>query len=176
MGGYELLLIALVGIIVLGPEKMPKAIRSVYRFIRGVRQFADNVTSELDEELRIKELHRNLKQAEQQGFKNLSPEVQASVEELQRAAESVREGYKTPNTIAMPHMQNPAHQTDNTTTVAADADISQINNVGEQSQDNSTPSVQSPEVHENSIDPNGLSSDITVEKDTESLSTKDVPK
>lgn len=108
MGGYELLLIALIGIIVLGPEKMPKAIRSVYRFVRGVRQFADNVTSELDEELRIKELHNNLKQAEQQGFKNLSPEVQASVEELQRAAESVREGYKTPNSIAMPHMQKPS--------------------------------------------------------------------
>lgn len=110
MGGYELLLIALIGIIVLGPEKMPKAIRSVYRFIRGVRQFADNVTSELDEELRIKELHNNLKQAEQQGFKNLSPEVQASVEELQKAAESVREGYKMPDTIAMPHMQESINQ------------------------------------------------------------------
>lgn len=110
MGGYELLLIALIGIIVLGPEKMPKAIRSVYRFIRGVRQFADNVTSELDEELRIKELHNNLKQAEQQGFKNLSPEVQASVEELQKAAESVREGYKMPKTIAMPHMQESINQ------------------------------------------------------------------
>lgn len=111
MGGYELLLIALVGIVVLGPEKMPKAIRSVYRFIRGVRQFADSVTSELDEELRIKELHNNLKQAEQQGFKNLSPEVQASVEELQRAADSVREGYKTPNTIAMPNMLKPEQDT-----------------------------------------------------------------
>ena len=39
-------------------------------------------------------LHENLKKAEQQGLKDLSPELEQSVDELKKAAESVQEPYK----------------------------------------------------------------------------------
>ena len=46
------------------------------------------------------ELHENLKKAEQQGLKDLSPDLQNSVSELQQAAQSVTHSYKKNQTPA----------------------------------------------------------------------------
>ena len=51
---------------------------------------------EVEHQLRVHELHENLKKAEQQGLKDLTPELQDSVDELKKAAESVQEPYKKP--------------------------------------------------------------------------------
>jgi sec-independent protein translocase protein TatB len=40
-------------------------------------------------------LHENLRKAEEQGFKNLDPELQKSVDELKAAAQSVHQPYKS---------------------------------------------------------------------------------
>lgn len=94
MGIWELVVIFVVGLIVLGPERLPTAIRSAARWFKTVKQMANNVQAEINEELRVHELHSNLKKAEQQGFKDLSPEIQQSVDELTQAAESVKNSYK----------------------------------------------------------------------------------
>ncbi|MCW8833781.1 MAG: Sec-independent protein translocase protein TatB, partial [Colwellia sp.] len=65
IGFWELMLIGVMGLVVLGPERLPIAIRTVRGWIGGVRKFSDSVKSELSEELRIHELHANLKKAEQ---------------------------------------------------------------------------------------------------------------
>jgi sec-independent protein translocase protein TatB len=49
------------------------------------------LSAEVSEQLRVHELHENLKKAEQQGMKDLSPELQHSVDELTNAAKSVNE-------------------------------------------------------------------------------------
>jgi len=56
--------------------------------------FSENVKTELTEELRIQELHANLKKAEQTNMENLSPEVAESVKSLREAAKMVDEPYK----------------------------------------------------------------------------------
>lgn len=96
MGFWELVVIFVVGLIVLGPERLPVAIRTVSQWIRTIKTYANAVKAEVNEELRVHELHANLKKAEQQGMENLSPEVQKSVAELQKAAESVRHSYQKP--------------------------------------------------------------------------------
>ncbi|MGB1262337.1 MAG: Sec-independent protein translocase protein TatB [Cognaticolwellia sp.] len=95
IGFWELLLIAIIGLVVLGPERLPVAIRTVRGWINSIRSFSDSVKSELSEELRIQELHANLKKAEQSGMTNLSPEVEASVKSLQEAAKMVNNPYQT---------------------------------------------------------------------------------
>ncbi len=95
IGFWELLLIAIIGLVVLGPERLPVAIRTVRGWMNSVRSFSDGVKNELSEELRIQELHANLKKAEQSGMKDLSPEVAASVKSLQEAAEMVNNPYQT---------------------------------------------------------------------------------
>jgi len=104
IGFWELMLIGVMGLVVLGPERLPVAIRTVKGWITGVRKFSDTVKSELTEELRIHELHANLKKAEQGDMANLSPEVADSVKSLQEAAAMVNEPFKKVDTTALDSM------------------------------------------------------------------------
>ncbi|MBE1277060.1 Sec-independent protein translocase protein TatB [Enterovibrio baiacu] len=93
IGFWELILIAVVGLVVLGPERLPVAIRNVSRWIGAARRMAGSVRDELEQELKIQELQDNLKKAEQMGMQNLSPDLQQSVDELKKAAEDVQRPY-----------------------------------------------------------------------------------
>ena len=94
IGFWELTLIGIMGLVVLGPERLPVAIRTLRSWITGARKFSDTVKAEVTEELRIHELHTNLKKAEQGGLEGLSPEVAESLKSLQEAAASVTEPFK----------------------------------------------------------------------------------
>lgn len=101
IGFWELTLIGIMGLVVLGPERLPVAIRTLKGWVTGVRKFSDSVKTELSEELRIHELHTNLKKAEQGDMTNLSPEVAESVRSLKEAAAMVNEPFKKVNKDAM---------------------------------------------------------------------------
>ena len=94
IGFWELVVIAIVGLLVLGPERLPVAIRTVSRLFKTVRDTANSVKAELSQELRMEELHRDLKKAEQFDLKNLSPELKESVDQLKEAADSVTRPYE----------------------------------------------------------------------------------
>ena len=102
IGFWELAVIGVIGLLVLGPERLPTAIRTVRGWVRGVRQFSNNVQAEIKEELRVHELHEHLKKAEQADMKNLSPEIAESVKTLREAAQAVNRPYAD--------LSNPEHQ------------------------------------------------------------------
>jgi len=106
IGFWELLLITVIGLVVLGPERLPVAIRTVRGWITGVRRFSDGVKTELTEDLRIQELHANLKKAEQSNMENLSPEVAESVKTLREAAEMVNQPYKKTSMVEEANTNN----------------------------------------------------------------------
>ena len=93
IGFWELILIAVIGLLVVGPERLPGALRGLQRTIGSVRGYASKMQAELNHELRIQELHEHLKKAEQLGTKDLSPELQRSMAELQDAAAKVQRPY-----------------------------------------------------------------------------------
>ena len=68
MGFWEFVVISVVATIVLGPDKLPNAIRSVVKVKRQVTQMFQGFSNEVNEQLRVHELHENLKKAEQQGM------------------------------------------------------------------------------------------------------------
>jgi sec-independent protein translocase protein TatB len=94
IGFWELLVIGILALLILGPDRLPGAIRSTARTIRSVKGMAASFKTEIDEQLRIHELHENLKKAESMKMQNLSPELQQSVDELKAAANSVQTPYK----------------------------------------------------------------------------------
>ena len=94
IGFWELVVIAVVGLLVLGPERLPVAIRTVTKLFKTVRDTANSVKAELSQELRMEELHRDLKKAEQFDIKHLSPELRESVEQLKEVAASVTRPYE----------------------------------------------------------------------------------
>jgi sec-independent protein translocase protein TatB len=51
IGGWELIVIVLVGLFIFGPERLPKAINDGLRMLRTLRQMARNATSDLSREL-----------------------------------------------------------------------------------------------------------------------------
>lgn len=95
MSFWELCVIGVVALLVLGPEKLPGAIRSVTQFISGIRQFGQQMKSELANEIRVHELHQKLKDAEEKGLLGLSADEIAALTELKNAAESVTNPYPT---------------------------------------------------------------------------------
>jgi len=65
IGFSELLLIAVVALVVLGPERLPKAARFAGLWVRRARNQWDSVKQELERELHTEELKRNLQDVRQ---------------------------------------------------------------------------------------------------------------
>lgn len=65
IGFSELLLIAVVALVVLGPERLPKAARFAGLWVRRARNQWDSVKLELERELHAEELKRNLQDVRQ---------------------------------------------------------------------------------------------------------------
>ena len=94
IGFWELVVIGVVALVVLGPERLPVAIRTASHWIKLIRSTANSVKTELEQELKLQELHNDLKKAEQLQMNNLSPELQESIEQLKAAAQSVNRPYQ----------------------------------------------------------------------------------
>lgn len=93
MSFWELVVVGVVALLVLGPEKLPGAIRTVTGTIRSIRQFGHQMKSELSDELRVHELHEKLRQAEEKGLLGLSADEINALAELRQAAADVNNPY-----------------------------------------------------------------------------------
>ncbi len=58
IGFFELAVIAVVALLVLGPERLPYAARSVGLFIGRIKRSIGNVQQEIEQELRFEEMRR----------------------------------------------------------------------------------------------------------------------
>ena len=110
IGFMELLLIGVLGLVVLGPERLPVAVRSITSWIRAMKRMANSVKEELEQELKIEQLHADLKKAESKGLSNLSPELKESIEQLKQAAQSVNRPYQVQDPVKdTPAPENQIH-------------------------------------------------------------------
>ena len=82
LGFMEILFIAIIAILFLGPDKLPGAMVDIAKFIKNMKTAIGDAKKTLDEEVNIEELKREamsykekLDEATQelQGFKNLNP-------------------------------------------------------------------------------------------------------
>ncbi len=88
IGFFELLLISIIGLVVLGPERLPVAIRTISDWISGIKRFSNSIKTKLTEELNIQELGADLKISEELNLQNFAPEITDSIQSLRDAAES----------------------------------------------------------------------------------------
>ncbi|QYM92714.1 Sec-independent protein translocase protein TatB [Dickeya zeae] len=106
IGFSELLLVMVIGLVVLGPERLPIAVKTVAGWIRALRSLASTVQNELAQEMKLQELQESLKKVEQASqLQNLSPELKASMDELKEAAEAM----KRPHSIKLDNSDAPVH-------------------------------------------------------------------
>jgi sec-independent protein translocase protein TatB len=94
IGFWELLIIGIVALVVIGPERLPSFIRSTANTIKSIKNVAHGFKQEVSQQLKTHELHENLKKAEQMGMENIGGDIKRSVDELKAAAASVQTPYK----------------------------------------------------------------------------------
>ena len=82
IGFSELLLVFIIGLVVLGPQRLPVAVKTVAGWIRALRSLATTVQNELTQELKLQEFQDSLKKVEKASLTNLTPELKASMDEL----------------------------------------------------------------------------------------------
>ena len=80
---WELLIVAIIGVIVLGPERLPVVARTLGLWIGKARQAFSSVKNEIDRELQIEELRRQIKE-QQEKVENLAAQGQQSIDEFAR--------------------------------------------------------------------------------------------
>ncbi|MCW0460910.1 Sec-independent protein translocase protein TatB [Xanthomonas sacchari] len=89
IGFSELLVIAVVALVVLGPERLPKAARFAGLWVRRARAQWDSVKQELERELEAEELKRSLHDV-QSSLRQAETQFRDGSEELQRQTEALR--------------------------------------------------------------------------------------
>jgi sec-independent protein translocase protein TatB len=111
IGFAELLVVGVLGLIVLGPERLPKAARTLGLFLGRIRRTMSGIQQEIEREVRAQELQEKLKDT-QHSF--MTPEEQA----LQLAKEQQEQDHADfpqtqpldENTIApTPNQAEPQH-------------------------------------------------------------------
>lgn len=132
IGFSELILVFVIGLVVLGPQRLPVAVRTVVGWIRAMRSLASSVQNELAQELKLQELQDSLKKVEEASKNSLSPELQASMEELKESAQAMKRSYLGDNekaddeawTIHNPLVKNPEDSHEGVTPAEADHQVS----------------------------------------------------
>jgi sec-independent protein translocase protein TatB len=79
----KLVLLALIALIVLGPEKLPGAARTAGALLRRVRSGWDNVRAEVERELEIEQIKRTAREA--------AARAEAAQNEMKEGLQQVRE-------------------------------------------------------------------------------------
>lgn len=128
IGFSELILVFVIGLVVLGPQRLPVAVRTVVGWIRALRSLATSVQNELAQELKLQELQESLKKVEEASKNNFSPELKSSMDELKQSAESMKRSWlgdnekadDEANTIHNPLVKNPEDSHEGVTPAEAD--------------------------------------------------------
>ena len=95
IGFWEIALISIIGLVVLGPERLPIAIRSVMKWINTAKGMANTVKSEISQELKLHEMNENMIKASKEGLDNLDPDLKKSIDEMKQSAQELVTPYKS---------------------------------------------------------------------------------
>ena len=122
IGFSEILLIAVVALLVLGPERLPKAARFTGLWVRRARNQWDSVKQELERELHAEELQRNLRSM-RQSVQQTERELQEGAAQLHGEVDALRREVDAPaapasqvgdagqdNASGTPAVEAPAHE------------------------------------------------------------------
>lgn len=127
IGFSELLMIAVVALIVLGPERLPKAARFAGLWVRRARAQWYSVKSELERDLAADELRRSLHDA-QDAFRETEQGLREHGEAVRRGfdrmANAGRASDGTAGDITSPDLSSPDIQAPEV--AASDADIAAV--------------------------------------------------
>ncbi|MGD8557580.1 MAG: Sec-independent protein translocase protein TatB [Chromatiales bacterium] len=106
VGFWELLIIGLVALLVIGPERLPGVARTTGAWLGRAKRFVTSVKSEIDEELRTEELKRILKE------QNLSNPSHSILEETKKEFSEIQKEVEQAFEERAPSSNKPENKSD----------------------------------------------------------------
>ncbi|EIJ42049.1 twin arginine-targeting protein translocase TatB [Beggiatoa alba B18LD] len=89
IGFWELVLIGVIALLVIGPDKLPSAARTAGLWIGKMRRFVTSIKDEVDRELRLQELQQQLKEVEKNNLQPLVDETRKTALDVQNTLNQV---------------------------------------------------------------------------------------
>ena len=124
----ELLLIGVVGLLVVGPEQLPGAVRTVLAWVNRFRRSFDQIRTEVRRELHNDEIMQKLKAESQQLEQQVRDTTQSVEQEIQalgnEASDSLQGSSNNSNSVPSPPSAS-SSATSPTATSAAEADANE---------------------------------------------------
>lgn len=87
IGFFELVVIAVVGLLVLGPERLPQAVRTLGLYIGRIRKAVSGIQQEVNEQLQLEEMRQRLAEHERKVRSGLLDAEKELEKDLQTEAE-----------------------------------------------------------------------------------------
>jgi sec-independent protein translocase protein TatB len=107
VGFSELIVIALVALIVIGPERLPRVARTLGALLGRAQRYVNDVKSDIQREVDLDEL-KSIRSTFQDAAKSVEQSVSQVGEELQAAGESLNQSFSgTPENQAEPTSAQP---------------------------------------------------------------------
>ncbi len=92
VGFFELLLIGVVGLIILGPDKLPGALRTAALWIGRFRRSFDNIKRDIEKEVGADEIRRQLRnEAIMEKFNESKKKFDDTIETARKGSDSVKQ-------------------------------------------------------------------------------------
>jgi len=91
IGFLEIMVVGIVALVVLGPEKLPGTIRTVSLWVGRLRRSFNSIKSEIEKEIGADEIRRQLRNEEiMEKFRNTQTTVQNSISSIKKEADTIR--------------------------------------------------------------------------------------
>lgn len=90
IGFFELVVLAVVGLLVLGPQRLPQAIRTLGLYVGRIRKMVSGIQQEVNEQLQLEEMRERLAEHEKKvrsGLLDVEKELTTEMDLQQLASE-----------------------------------------------------------------------------------------
>ncbi|MGE0801353.1 MAG: Sec-independent protein translocase protein TatB [Lautropia sp.] len=91
----EMLIVAVVALVVIGPERLPKVARQAGQWITKLRRYVDDVKSDFNRQIELSEL-RSLKKDVEDAAKSIEGSVTGAVSDVRSSFDSVNQALQEP--------------------------------------------------------------------------------
>lgn len=91
----EMLIVAIVALVVIGPERLPRVARQAGNWVTRMRRYVDDVKSDFNRQIELSEL-RDLKKNVEDAARSIEGSVGNAVSDMKSSFDSVQESLQSP--------------------------------------------------------------------------------
>jgi sec-independent protein translocase protein TatB len=96
IGFSEMLIVAVVALVVIGPERLPKVARQAGMWVTKLRRYVDDVKADFNRQIELSEL-RSLKKDVEDAARSIETDVSGAVSEVRSSFDAVQNSLQEPS-------------------------------------------------------------------------------